>query len=77
MPVIEIQTIEGGRLEWVAIYSDTDTDRAIRWGDQLVSGIVPPARPRIRILNHLHGEVLGAWQSEGYDDCANNEGDTR
>jgi hypothetical protein len=67
MPVIEIQTIEGGRLEWVAIYSDSDPERAIRWGDRLVGGMVRPARPNIRILNRLHGEVIGAWQQEGYE----------
>ena len=67
MAVIEIQTIEGGRLEWVAIYSDTDTERAVRWGDRLVAGFVRPDRPNIRILNRLHGEVIGAWQTEGYE----------
>lgn len=67
MAVIEINTIEGGRLERVAIYSDTDTERAIRWGDRLVQGFVRPTRPHIRILNRLHGEVIGAWQLRWLD----------
>lgn len=65
MAVIEIQTIEGGRLDWVAIYSDTRMDRAIRWGDYLVNGVRPA--PNLRILDRMHGNVIGAWQRDGYD----------
>jgi hypothetical protein len=65
MAVIEIQTIEGGRLEWVAIYSDSNTERAMGWGNRLLLGTLP--KPNLRILDRLHGSVIGAWQSEGYE----------
>lgn len=65
MSIIEIQTIEGGRLEWVGIYSDSNSDRAIRWGDSLLRGTSP--RPSLRILDGRLGKVVGAWQADGYE----------
>lgn len=71
MAVIEIATIEGGRLGWVGIYSDTDTNRAIRWGDQMMSGFrAGELKPGIRILDKRAcdgGKVIGAWQANGYE----------
>lgn len=67
MNVIEIQTIEGGRLSWVAIYSDSERDRAIRWGHDLRSGLGRFA-PNLRITDGLYGPVIGAWQDEGYNE---------
>jgi hypothetical protein len=65
MAVIEIQTIEGGRLEWVAIYQDSNASRAIEWGDKLLWTVHP--KPSLRILERLHGKVIGAWQADGYE----------
>jgi hypothetical protein len=65
MAVIEIQTIEGGRLEWVAIYRDTDAARAIEWGDKLL--LIARPKPNLRILDRQLGRVIGAWQPEGYE----------
>lgn len=68
MAIVEIQTIEGGRLEWVAIYRDSNTERACRWGDQLLSGFRPrEPKPFLRILDGPLGKVIGAWQAEGYE----------
>lgn len=67
MAAIEIQTTgEGKRLEWVTIYTDTNGDRAIEWGNKLV-GNMGDFAPVIRILDQVHGNVIGAWQAEGYD----------
>lgn len=63
--VIEIQTIEGGRLEWVAICSDSNKERAIEWGDRLLMGVHP--KPFLRVTDGLRGAVIGAWQKEGYE----------
>lgn len=64
--VIEIQTIERSkRLEWVAIYSDTDPDRAARWASDLLTRVNP--KPYLRILDRQDGEVIGAWQERGYE----------
>lgn len=65
MAVIEIQTIEGGRFAWAAIYLDSDQRRAIEWGDRLLQRVHP--RPSLRILDHELGNVIGAWQDEGYE----------
>lgn len=70
MAVIEIQTIEGGRLEWVAIYRDSNPERAVEWGNRLV-GNMETVKPSIRILDCLHGKVIGAWQTEGYTEEKN------
>ncbi|MFF2054141.1 hypothetical protein ACFVU2_21220 [Leifsonia sp. NPDC058194] len=68
MSTIEIQTTEGGRLSWVAIYQDSDDQRAIRWGDQLLSGFRRgEPRPYLRILDRPLGKVIGAWQGAGYE----------
>ena len=68
MAVIEIQTIERSkRLEWVPIYSDTDTERAVRWGTRLLSGMTEPTRPSLRILDRQDGDVIGTWQERGYE----------
>lgn len=68
MAAIEIQTTgEGKRLEWVTIYTDSDERRAVEWGDKLV-GNMGGFAPFIRILDRPHGNVIGAWQSEGYDE---------
>jgi hypothetical protein len=66
MSIIEIQTIEGGRLEWVGIYSGSNDGHTIRWGDDLISRVNP--KPNIRILDRQHGKVIGAWQAEGYEE---------
>lgn len=66
MAVIEVQTIEGGRSDWVAIYSDTDTESAVEWVDYLLIQARDP-KPHFRILDKLHGTVIGAWQKEGYE----------
>lgn len=70
MAVIEVQTIEGGRIDWVAIYSDTDPERAVEWVDRLLMNAREP-KPHFRILDKRFGKVIGAWQEEGY------EGDNR
>lgn len=71
MNVVEIQTIEGGRLSWVAIYADSNLGRAIGWGDRLLSGFRPiDLKPKLRILDryaHEGGKVIGAWQLDGYE----------
>ena len=64
--VVEIQTIEGGRLEWVAIMSDTNQTRAIEWGEKLLRGM-GDFKPNLRVTDGLHGPVTGAWQAEGYE----------
>lgn len=67
MAAIEIQTTgEGKRLEWVTIYTDSDENRAVEWGHKLV-GNMGDFAPAIRILDRPHGNVIGAWQSGGYD----------
>ena len=76
MAVIEINTIEGGRLSWVAIYSDSNTERAMRWGHQLLSGFREGAAPHIRLLDRLHGEVIGAWQENGWEPSSPNRGNS-
>ena len=77
MAVIEIQTMEGGRLEWVAVFMSTDADIALRWGNQLIHGFETAPRsmqglkPSLRILDkemHRGGKVIGSWQSEGYQE---------
>lgn len=63
MSIIEIETIEGGRLQWVAISSDTNTDRLINWANNLTHGVTPP--PNLRILTreqHRGGTVIATWQ---------------
>lgn len=67
--VIEIQTIEGGRLEWVAICSDSNQDRAIEWGEALLRGM-GEFKPALRVTDGLRGPVIGAWQAEGYEKSA-------
>lgn len=63
MHYIEIQTMEGKRLEWVTIAGDTDEKRLIEWGNRLK--MANPDRPvNIRITDGLHGEVVGSWQKE-------------
>lgn len=69
MAVIEIQTIEGGRIDWVAIYSDTDTKSAVEWVDYLLIQAREP-KPHFRILDKLHGNVIGAWQLGDYEESA-------
>lgn len=65
MHYIEIQTAENSRLlGWVRIYGDSDFDRAVRWGDRLVSGVSPA--PFIRITDS-DGERVGAWYPSGYE----------
>lgn len=68
MAVIEIQTIEGGRLEWVAIAADTNQERLIDWGHRLLAGFHRnDLKPSIRILDkeaHRGGVVIGAWQDD-------------
>lgn len=68
MAVIEIGTIEGKRLEWVGIYSDSDAERAVWWGDTLLSGFGPhDPKPAIRLLDRAFGRVIGSWQPEGFE----------
>lgn len=64
--VVEIQTIESGRLEWVAICSDTNQHRAIEWGEKLLRGM-GDMKPNLRVTDGLYGPVIGAWQAEGYE----------
>lgn len=70
MAAIEIQTNEGGRLEWVTIATDTNQDRLIEWGDRLLAGFHRgDIKPNIRILDkeaHRGGVVIGAWQDAGW-----------
>lgn len=68
MAAIEIQTTgEGKRLEWVTIYTDSDTRRAVEWVDYLLIGARNP-KPNFRILDQPHGKVIGAWQEDGYEE---------
>lgn len=72
MAVVEIQTIEGGRLEWVGIMTASETEDAVRWGDAMMLARYPwGMKPKLRLLDRPHGTVIGAWQAEGYE-----EGDT-
>lgn len=71
--IIEIQTIEGGRLEWVSIFSSTSDVDAVRWGDTLLEGFgsrwagrVGNFKPNLRVTDSK-GNVIGAWQAEGYE----------
>ncbi len=66
MAAIEIQTMEGPRIEWVTVYFDSDTESAIRWVDYLLLGAQDP-KPYFRLLDKIHGTVIGAWQEEGYE----------
>lgn len=69
MAVIEIQTIEGGRLEWVGIMSASRFEDAIAWGDAMHLARYPKGmKPNLRILDRPHGKVIGAWQEEGYEE---------
>jgi hypothetical protein len=76
MAVIEIQTIEGGRLTWVGIYRDSNEARAIGWGNTLINGFARSHEhhePNLRILDKPASEggiVIGAWQAEGYESSA-------
>lgn len=71
---VEIQTIEGGRLEWVGVAhfaGNKAVELACRWGDILHSGFnQSPAfmKPNLRLVSSKDGKVLGAWQKEGWTD---------
>lgn len=64
--VVEIQTIESGRIEWVAIMSSTHQHSAIEWGESLLRGM-GDMKPNLRVTDGLYGPVTGAWQAEGYE----------
>ena len=67
--ILEIQTIEGRRLEWIGIFSSTKDEDVIDYGHALLSGFTghrSVLRPALRVVNRK-GEVLGAWQTEGYE----------
>ncbi|WP_447948255.1 hypothetical protein [Microbacterium maritypicum] len=72
MAVIEIETIEGGRMKWVGIYRDTDSARAVRWGDTLLNGFAHSdehPEPNLRLLDKAAvdgGVVIGSWQAKGF-----------
>lgn len=69
MAAIEIRTTgEGPRLEWVTIYTDSDPDRAVTWGNNLLMVVSP--QPELRILDKPYGKVIGSWQGYGYEDYA-------
>lgn len=66
MPAIEIQTIENSRLlGWVRIYMDSETERAIRWGSNLIMAVDPT--PSIRLVRTHDGEVMGTWVGGNYN----------
>lgn len=65
MHYIEIATSENSRLlGWVRIYGDTNLDRLMHWGNDLLSGVNP--KPLLRVTDSK-GVATGAWQKEGYE----------
>lgn len=65
MSVIEIQTIEGGRLLWVAVMSSSDREFAIEWGDAMADAKYPMGlSPVLRLVEA--GKVVGAWNVKRY-----------
>lgn len=73
--IIEIQTIEGGRIEWVGIMRSSDDKSAIEWGDALLAGFhnrgLGNLKPALRITD-WRGVVIGAWQAEGWTGADDN-----
>ena len=72
---VEIQTIEDGRLEWIAVMQTSDDKFAVEWGHALLKGFtgrMARLAPKLRVVD-LHGRVVGAWQSEGYEMAASPE----
>jgi hypothetical protein len=63
MHYIEINTCEGGRFTWAAIYGDTNTERLIRWGYSLIRGVDGP--PNLRVTKGIGGIVVGGWDESG------------
>ena len=66
MNVIEIQTIEGGRLDWVAIAS-AKASELIRFGDAIKYARYPHNWPSPNLRLVENGKVTGAWQADGYE----------
>lgn len=63
MHYIEIQTMEGKRLEWVAIAADSDKNRLMNWGNRLKDAN-PDLPVNIRLTDGFQGDVVVSWQDE-------------
>lgn len=70
MTIIEIQTMESGRLKWMPVFGSTSKAEAVEWGNTLLAGFERNLgseqnfKPALRVLDELDGNVIGAWQTE-------------
>lgn len=62
---VEIQTIEGGRLEWVGIFRAIGGDEikaAIALGEKIIAGFHGEGSPALRIVDK-DGTDIGGWDA--------------